>query len=238
MHILIIEDDPWLAANIQRELSRNYSIDTVGNGRDGLYHGATNQYDVIVLDIGLPDLSGFEVCRRLREQGVSCPVLILTGNKRIEDTVEALNAGADDYLTKPFNFLELKARLTALLRRGPNRLVNSTLSCDDLELDIVNRIVRRRGTTVQLRRKEHDLLELLLRHKGAVVSRDMILEHVWDTSANTFTNAIDVHIKHLRDKIDRPYGSHLIQTIYGFGYRIGDPPPEKLCALPLERKAI
>jgi two-component system OmpR family response regulator len=147
--------------------------------------------------------------------------------------VEALNAGADDYLTKPFNFAELKARLSALLRRGPNRLVNSTLTCEDLELDTVNRIVRRRGDTVQLRRKEHDLLELLLRHQGTVVSRDMILEHVWDTNANTFTNAIDVHIKHLRDKLDRPYGSHLIQTIYGFGYRIGNPPPEKLRSLSL-----
>jgi len=221
MQILVIEDDRWIAASIGRELSRTHSVDIRHGGRDGLYAAQVTDYALITLDVGLPDLSGLEVCTQLRKNGVRCPVLMHTASESAADTVAALENGADDYLVKPFRFPVLQARIAALLRRGADVRATPVLNCDDLEVDTRSRTVRRRGAIIPLRRKEHDLLELLVRHQGEVVSRAAMLSHAWDTEADLLTNAIDVHIKHLRDKIDRPFGSRLIHTVYGYGYRLG-----------------
>jgi len=221
MRTLIIEDDPWLAVILKRELGSHYRVDIQETGKSGLYAAETNQYDVIAVDVGLPDVSGLEVCRQLRQNGMTCPIIVLTGNRRPEDAVIALDSGADDYLCKPFNFAELRARFSALLRRNSDRNLGPVLIYEDLEVDTVSRTVRRCGDCIRLRRKEHDLLELLMRRQGEIIDCQTMLEHVWDENANNFTNAVTVHIKHLRDKIDKPYNLRLIHTVYGFGYRFG-----------------
>jgi DNA-binding response OmpR family regulator len=219
MRLLLIEDNLQLLETLKEELSQQYAVDAVPTGKEGLYLGQINSYDLIVLDIGLPDTDGLEVCRSLRQKDITVPILVLTGHASLEDKVTAFDWGADDYLTKPFQLLELLARLRALLRRPIPQSMGNILVVEDLELDLTSRIVHRSSKPIPLRRKELDLLELLMRNQGKVVTRSMILEHVWNSDVNAFTNAIDVHIKHLRDQVDRPFATKLIQTVYGIGYK-------------------
>lgn len=220
MRILIIEDEAVIADTIKEELATNYSVDTVATGKEGIYSGTVNDYDLIILDLALPDMSGREVCRSIRHHEVTTPILVLTANDEIIDKVTVLDSGADDYLTKPFNFDELSARIRALLRRNPQGLTSNILVLGDLIVDTVKRQVKRGGRTIRLRRKEFDLLEYLARNSGRVLTRGMILEHVWDSNVDSFTNAIDVHIKYLRDHIDKPFNKKLIKTVHGLGYKL------------------
>ncbi len=223
MRLLIIEDNQELLLTLAEDLSQFYAVDTATKGKTGMYMAEIHSYDLILLDIGLPDMDGITVCKYLREKEVSTPILMLTGHTMLDEKVAALDGGADDYVTKPFQLPELHARLRALLRRPAESLENTQLTYGPLQLDLLTRTVYRTGKKIELRRKELDLLELLMRNQGKVVTRSMILEHVWNSNVNSFTNAIDVHMKHLRDQVERPYGSKMIQTVYGAGYRLGTP---------------
>jgi len=234
MRLLVIEDNKELLLTLKEELRVHYSVDVASTATEGRYLAQVNTYDAIVLDVGLPDGDGISLCKTLRAGGLRVPILMLTGHAALEDKVQALDTGADDYLTKPFQLPELLARLRALLRRPITQTQNSLLTFGNLQLDISSRTVQRGGVVIELRRKELDLLELLMRNQGKVITRSMILEHIWNSDVNAFTNAIDVHIKHLRDQIDKPFGSHLIQTVYGAGYRLGSP---KLLSRPAISKA-
>ena len=221
MKLLLIEDNIPLAARMRTFLRYNYVMEVVHSGDEALHlisNGA--QFDVIILDLGLPDVPGLVVCQRLRDLGSRAPILVVTGDDSVTSRVELLNAGADDFVVKPFHADEIKARLAALLRRPP--LPNSTgsLQYADLVIDSGRRAVTRSGTAIQLRRKEFDILEYLVQHPGQVITREMILDHVWDSTKATWTGVVDVHIKRLRDKVDRPFSSPLIKTAYGLGYRV------------------
>jgi two-component system copper resistance phosphate regulon response regulator CusR len=220
MKLLLIEDNKPLADSLKKQLGKTFIIDACRNGEEGLQQAISGSYDIIVLDLGLPDKNGHEVCRGIRANGVSTPVLILTGVDDIASRVALLDDGADDYLTKPFNVAELRARLGALLRRPTNTYMPNVLTVRDLVLDPAKRSVERAGVPIMLRRKEFDILEYLVRNQGRPVTRAMILDHAWDGSKDAWNNTVDVHIKHLRDKVDRPFGSTLIQTAYGIGYMI------------------
>jgi DNA-binding response OmpR family regulator len=219
MRILIVEDSSAITAALKQGLKGYYVVEATSLGQEAI-ELAEQDFDVIVLDLGLPDMSGIEVCKKIRSIGIYAPILVLTANEEPAQKVALLDAGADDYLTKPFNLEELKARLRALLRRHNSRISQSALSVGDLELDIASRRVRRANQDIELRRKEFDLLECLMRNTGNVISRATILNVVWGPNTEVWTNAIDVHIKHLRDKVDRPFSRPLIQTIHGVGYKI------------------
>lgn len=219
MRILIVEDQDDIAQSIREELRQTYAVDICNNGKEGSFQARTNEYDLILLDINLPDKSGFEICREIRADDIHTPILMLTGVGEIDSKVEALDIGADDYLTKPFSFKELNARIRALMRRTQDAPAN-TLTVDDLSVDTVQRSVIRGNKTIKLRRKEYDLLEYMMRNVGRVLTRSMILEHVWDNNVDFFTNAIDVHVKYLRDQVDRPFKKKLIKTVHGLGYRL------------------
>ena len=171
------------------------------------------------MDIGLPDKNGIELCKHIRSKCINTPIIMLTGVDDTKHKVEALNSGADDYVTKPFHMEELSARVTAVLRR-PQNMVKKILSVDDLVLDLSNHRVTRDGKVIDLRRKEYDLLEYFMRNQSRVLTRDMICRSVWDDPANTFSNTVDVHIKSLRDKVDSPFSKKLIHTVSGIGYKI------------------
>lgn len=219
MRILIIEDSTEIAHSLKQALSNDYTVELTALGQEGLTL-AEQGFDVIVLDLGLPDMSGAEVCKRARAAGINCPILILTADGALDQIVGLLDAGADDYMTKPFKLEELKARLRALVRRHKYKLSNRSLSVGDLQLDVASRRVRRGDTEIELRRKEFDLLECLMRNTGHVISRATILDEVWGSDAEVWTNAVDVHIKYLRDKVDKPFARPLIRTIHGVGYKI------------------
>jgi len=220
MKILLIEDDKQMAATIKEELKKHYAVDIAYTGEDGEYQAQVNDYDLIILDLILPDINGVTVCKKIRKSEIKTPVLILTGKTEIKDKVRALNSGADDYLIKPFSFSELLARARALLRRNPDTLVPDRLSAGNLTLDVVANTVKCKGKEISLRRKCFKLLEYLMRNKNRVVTRSMILEHVWESSIDPITNTVDVHIKSLRNKIDKPFGTDLIKTVHGLGYKI------------------
>ncbi len=220
MKLLIIEDDKQTAATIKDEMKDYYAVDVVHTGEDGEYQAEVNDYDVIIIDIRLPDKDGISVCKEIRKAGIKTPILMLTGSLETKNKVSALDSGADDYLTKPFKFAELLARIRALMRRNPNTLDSNVLSLGDLTLDITANRVQRKKKTIPLRRKEFSLLEYLMRNPERVITRTMILEHVWDSSVDPITNTVDVHINYLRDKIDRPFGTKLIKTVHGLGYKI------------------
>lgn len=221
MKILIIEDDKDIAVSLQEGLSDSYAVDVTHTGNDGEFLAGVNDYDLIILDVMLPDSIGFDVCQRLREDDITVPILMLTGQADIDDKVKGLDAGADDYLTKPFSFAELSARVRALIRRSPN-YTDDQLQVRDLSIDVAKQEVQRQGKLIELRRKEFNLLEYLMRNSGNVVTREMILQHVWDSTADPMTNTVDVHMKWLRDKIDRPFDKALIKTVHGLGYKIED----------------
>lgn len=220
MKILLVEDDRDLAEAIRSELGRFYTVEMVGSGEEGKSRAGNSSYDLLILDILLPDFSGIGLCRELRAKGLQTPVLMLTGRGDVEDKVLAFEAGADDYLTKPFRYPELLARVRALTRRQERPLIREPLAVGSLLLDSGEHSVRYRGRTVRLRRREFDLLEYLMRNAGRVVSRAMILDHVWESGIDPLSNTIDVHIKYLRDKIDRPMRTEVIKTVAGVGYTI------------------
>jgi two-component system OmpR family response regulator len=222
MRALVVEDESKMAALLRRGLQEEgYAVDVASTGEDGSWLGSENDYDVILLDVMLPDTDGFEVCRRLRAADRWAPILMLTARDGVRDRVAGLDAGADDYLTKPFSFDELFARVRALLRRGPSErppiLVNG-----DLRLDPAARRVSRGETEIDLTQKEFSLLELFMRRPGEVLSRTRILEHVWDFAYEGDSNVVDVYVRYLREKIDRPFGRKTLETVRGAGYRLRD----------------
>jgi two-component system OmpR family response regulator len=218
--ILVVDDDSRIAAAVRRALVyEGYAVDVAGDGRAALDSAATLPPDVIVLDVMLPDIDGIEVCRRLRAEGVWSPVLMLTARDALEDRIGGLDAGADDYLTKPFAFAELLARLRALARRGaPER--PTVIRVGDLALDPATRAVRRGDVEVELSPKEFAVLETFMRRPGRVLSRFELLEHAWDYDYEHRSNVIDVYVRYLREKIDRPFGRESIETVRGAGYRL------------------
>lgn len=222
MRILLIEDEEKVSRFIVRGLvAERYAVDAVADGPAGLNYATTYAYDLIILDLMLPGLHGTEVLRRLRRSNPTVPVLILTARDAVADKVENFEAGADDYLTKPFAFAELLVRVKALLRRGPiNR--SNVLRIADLELDRLSQQVKRAGRRIELTVKEYALLEYLIANAGRVLSRTMIIEHVWDQSFDGVTNIVDVYVRHLRSKVDDPFERKLIRTTRGVGYSISD----------------
>ncbi len=220
MRLLVVEDDPGMAAVLVRSLQREgYAVDAVGTGEDALWSVRENEYDAVVLDAMLPPPDGFEVCRLMRAEGRWAPVLLLTARDAVQDRVRGLDAGADDYLTKPFALAELFARVRALVRRDPlERPV--VLNVGDLTLDPVSHVVRRGEVDVPLSPKEFALLQELMRRPGEVLSRTYLIDHVWDFAYDGGSNVVDVYVRYLRDKVDRPFGRDTIRTIRGVGYRL------------------
>jgi two-component system, OmpR family, response regulator len=222
MRVLVVEDELKMAGLLKRALEEEgYAVDVAGRGEDALWFGTENPYDAIVLDVMLPDLDGFEVSRRLREAGRWSPVLMLTARDAVADRVAGLDAGADDYLTKPFSFAELLARLRALVRRGVAERP-PVLRVGDLSLDPARRTVMRDGASIDLTAREFALLEYLMRHAGEVLTRTQLIEHVWDFAYDGDSNVVDVYIRYLRNKVDRPFGRDSIRTVRGAGYRLED----------------
>ena len=221
MKLLLIEDDKETVATLKEGLGKDYILETSFTGEDGEYRAEIDEYDLIILDLGLPDKDGLEICRKVRKNGIKVPILVLTGEDDLNAKVSLLEAGADDYLTKPFTFSELKARIRALLRRQHYQtFASDILSIEDLTLDINKKIAKRGMRIISLRRKEFYLLEYLIRNAGTVLSRGMIMDHVWNSESDSLTNIVDVHIKYLRDQIDRPFDKKLIKTVHGLGYKI------------------
>jgi two-component system, OmpR family, response regulator len=220
MRILVVEDEVKMAGLLHRGLSEDgHVVDVARHGDDALWMGQVVEYDAIVLDLMLPGLDGVGVCRRWRESGVWSPVLMLTARDTIEDRVAGLDAGADDYLPKPFSFAELLARLRALVRRGTaERPV--ALEVGDLRLDPATRQVWRGETEIELSGREFAVLETFMRRPGDVLSRVQLLEHAWDYAYESRSNVVDVYVRYLREKIDRPFGSESIETVRGIGYRL------------------
>jgi two-component system copper resistance phosphate regulon response regulator CusR len=218
MRILLVEDEPRMAAMIARGLRESsYAVDVAENGEAGLFQSSINRYDLVILDIVLPGLSGFEVCRKMRQDGQSEPILMLTARDSVDDRVLGLDCGADDYLTKPFEFKELLARLRALSRRA-REVRPPTLRVSDLVLNTSDHSVSRAGRMILLTAKEYALLEFFMIRAGTVLSREAISEHVWDENFDPFSNTIDVYVRRLRRKIDEGFGTALIQTRRGEGY--------------------
>jgi two-component system, OmpR family, response regulator len=220
MRVLVVEDDVKMAALVRRGLvEEGLAADVARSGDDALWMAAATEYDAIVLDVMLPGADGFEVCRRLREAGRWAPVLMLTARDTVEDRVTGLDAGADDYLTKPFSFAELLARLRALARR-PAVERPAVLEVGDLHLDPATRQVSRGATEIALSTKEFALLETFMRRAGEVLSRYQLLEHCWDYGYDNRSNVVDVYVRYLREKIDRPFGRSSLETVRGAGYRL------------------
>jgi two-component system OmpR family response regulator len=222
VRVLVVEDEVKMASLVKRALEREgYAVDVAGTGTDGLWLASENDYDAVVLDVMIPPPDGFEVCRELRTRGRWAPVLLLTARDSVDDRVTGLDAGADDYLAKPFSFAELLARLRALARRGPVERP-PVLEVGTLKLDPASRHVWRDDHEVSLSAKEFQLLETFMRHPGEVLSRYQLLEHAWDYDYENRSNIVDVYVRYLRDKIDRPFGLSTLETVRGAGYRLRD----------------
>jgi DNA-binding response OmpR family regulator len=220
MRILVIEDDPKISAFLKAGLQSEYFlVDAINDGAKGLYEAQANEYDLIILDHILPNMTGLDICTKLREDQISTPIIGLSVKCEIANKVSFLNAGADDYLTKPFSFEELLARVRALLRR-PQKLYSDILEVSDITLNIKTHTVSKNNEAIYLTKKEFSLLEYLMKNQGNVLSRGMILEHVWDMNADPFSNTIETHIMTLRRKVDNKRSPKLIQTIPGIGYKI------------------
>lgn len=225
MRILVIEDEHKIARAIKKGLEQeSYAVDLAFDGEYGYDLAATEDYDVIVLDLMLPKKDGLSICRELRAAGIHTPIIMLTARGQLHERVESLDSGADDYLVKPYSFAELLARIRALTRR-PRNALDTVLSAGDLTLNTVTYEVKRGGIPIALSRKEFALLEYLLRNKGRILSKDQIINHVWDFDADVLPNTVEVYIGYLRNKIDRPFRNSpaLIKTVRGFGYKIEEP---------------
>lgn len=222
MKILLIEDNLRLAERIKYYLGKEFIVDVVHTGEEGKTKALSTFYAAILLDLNLPDIHGHDVCRELRKAQLTTPILVISGIKESDSRVSLLDSGADDYLVKPFDPRELIARIHALFRRHHQGYNNHILTVKDLTIDVNRRHVQRGGKSITLRRKEFDILEYLVSNRGRAVTRDMILNHAWDGAKESWHNTIDVHIKYLRDKIDKPFDSPLIKTAYGVGYMVDD----------------
>jgi two-component system OmpR family response regulator len=221
MKVLVVEDDIKLAGLIRRGLrNAGAAADVAAKGEDALWMAAATEYDAIVLDVMLPGIDGFEVCKRIRREGIWCPVLMLTARDSVADRVAGLDGGADDYLTKPFAFLELLARLRALVRRGPVERP-TVIEHGDLRLDPASHEVWRGKEPISLSAKEFMLLETFMRQPGRVLSRFELLESAWDNEYENKSNVVDAYVRLLRKKIDKPFGTETLQTVRGVGYRLG-----------------
>ena len=224
MKILLVEDDAKMAAYTSNGLTRHgHTVDVAPSGREGLFLAAGETYDLLIVDRMLPGLDGLSLVRALRGAEVAAPVLFLTAMGGIDDRVEGLEAGGDDYLVKPFSFAELLARVNALGRRLPIAPVSTVLRVADLEVDVVKRTVARRGVPIELQPREFKLLEYLMRHEGQLVTRTMLLEQVWDFHFDPQTSVVETHISRLRAKIDRAFPPDLIHTVRGAGYYLRAP---------------
>ena len=222
MRILLVEDDKPVASFVKKGLeSEQYAVDLAWDGQDAETLVGEANFDLVILDLVLPKIDGLEVLRYIRSRKPSPLVLVLSGRARVEDRVKGLDLGADDYMTKPFSFSELSARVRALLRRSPHP-VDIVLRVEDLELDRAERVVRRAGRRIDLTPREFALLEYLMRNAGRCVTRAMIIEHVWNVSFDTMTNVVDVYINYLRKKVDQDFDSKLIHTVRNVGYKLGE----------------
>lgn len=224
MRVLLIEDDITISRLLKEGLEdESYAVDVVHDGNEGYRTAAADEYDVIILDIMLPGMNGYEVCRALRNDGDKTPILMLTARDAERDIVEGLDTGADDYLAKPFSFDVLLAHIRALLRR-PNEKLEEILQVGDLKLDPSSKKVTRASQEINLTAKEYGVLEYLMRNKGKVLSKEQIISHVWDFDADVLPNNVELFIMFLRRKIDKPFKSKLIHTVSGFGYKLEEKP--------------
>ncbi|MDQ6694536.1 MAG: response regulator transcription factor [Chloroflexota bacterium] len=222
MRILLVEDEPKIAAFIRKGLrEESYAVDVAADGEQGLDYAISVEYDLIILDILLPKLSGLELCRELRQSGITTPVLMLTALDTVDNRVDGLDSGGDDYLVKPFALKELLARLRALARR-PAAVQSTVFRLADLQVDMASHTVARAGRPIELSLKEYSLLELLLRNTNRVITRAIIAEHVWDEEFTSESNIVDVYIRNLRRKIDDEHALKLIHTVRGVGYKLSE----------------
>ena len=224
MRILVVEDEYRIANSIRKGLEQeHYIVDVSYTGKEGFDLASTEDYDLVILDLMLPEMSGMEICRQMRKKQIHTPILMLTAKGQIQDRVEGLDAGADDYLTKPFSFEELLARVRALVRR-PKRIAGTILTVSDLSLDTKSYQVKRANKSIRLSSKEFLLLEYLMRHTEQILTKRRIIDHVWNYDADILSNTVEVYIGNLRNKIDRPFKESklLIHTIRGFGYKVGE----------------
>jgi two-component system, OmpR family, response regulator len=219
MRVLIVEDEPTIADFVEKGLTEaGFAVDTAADGERGLELGRQGAYDVAIIDVMLPKLDGLSLIDRMRARGVRTPVLILSARRTVDDRVRGLQAGGDDYLTKPFAFAELIARVQALIRRSTGATEPTRLTAGDLSIDLLTRRTERAGTTLDLRPREFALLEYLMRNQGRVISKTMILSHVWGYNFNPGTNVVDVLVSRLREKIDKGFETKLLHTVRGVGY--------------------
>lgn len=224
MRVIVIEDEHRIANSIQKGLRmEGYAVDVAYTGTEGYDLASTEEYDLIVLDLMLPEMDGITICKELRKNKIHTPILILTAKGQIQEKVLGLDAGADDYMTKPFSFEELLARVRALIRR-PKETLSEVLTVEGLTLDTKTFVAKRAGKMIQLSSKEFALLEYLMRNAGKVLTKDQIISHVWDYDADILPNTVEVYIRNLRNKVDAPFNKEepLLHTIRGFGYKIGN----------------
>ncbi len=223
MRILVVEDEHKIASSIKKGLEQElFAVDLAFDGETGYDLASTEDYDLVILDLMLPEMNGIEICKKLRSQKNHTPILMLTAKGQVADKVEGLNAGADDYLAKPFAFEELLARVRALSRR-PRTEIGTTLIVEDLTMDTLNFSVKRENKNINLSSKEYSLLEYLMRHPNQILTKDQIISHIWDYDSDVLPNTVEVYIGYLRNKIDKPFKDKkdLLQTVRGFGYRLG-----------------
>ena len=220
MRILLIEDGDEYAENLISDMSDRYIIDVAYSGVEGTYLSQVNDYDAILVDSTLPDMDGVDVCREARSADVNAPILFVTDNDNLDYMLSSLDSGADAYISKPINSLELNSKLRALIRRTSNLIAKDRIELGGVCVNLKARQVEVYSEPIPLRRKEYDLLEYLAMHKDRAVSKEELLEHIWDEGINIFSNTVEVHIKHLRDKIEKPLGSRVIHTVRGFGYKL------------------
>jgi DNA-binding response OmpR family regulator len=238
MRILVVEDEHKIAQSIKKGLEQeSYAVDLAFTGSEGLDLALSEEFDMVILDRMLPEIDGLEICKRMRDKKINTPVLMLTAKGQTQDKVEGLDAGADDYLVKPFAFEELLARIRALKRR-PADTIGSVLEVDDLKLDTNSFEVKRDGKLIQLSNKEFALLEYFMRHPKKILTKDQIINHVWSYDADVLPNSVEVYVGYLRNKIDKAFADKksLIQTIRGFGYKLSLPSDEGTPSLPEEVK--
>jgi len=222
MKILIVEDEHLIANALKKGLEQeHYTVDLAFDGETGFDLASSGDYDLILLDLMLPKMNGLEICRQLREQQIQTPILMLTAKSQIEDKIKGFNSGADDYLTKPFAFEELLARVRALVRR-PQKSASEVITIGDLSLNLSTYEVIRQGKNITLSSKEYSLLECLMRHANKILNKDQLIQHVWSYESDILPNTVEVYIRNLRQKIDEPFKTKLIKTIRGFGYKISE----------------